>query len=162
MCDIGSGWDVIARVPGALTFAAAVGVFLSPSSFPGGSLRFLIGLVSVAVLARAIKLLCMHFSSGAEWAMRPKVDGLSPSPGFPSSHTMVMAFAAVAFVYDAIVRKETRRYAFATIICVLAVLVAVSRYVQLCHSATQIACGAVLGAATGGVFAWAANEGGWA
>lgn len=158
MCDIGSGWDVIARIPGALTFAAAVGVFLSPSSFPGGSVRFLIGLVTVAVLARAIKLLCMHLSSEAEWAMRPRMDGLPASPGFPSSHTLVMSFAAVAFVYDAIVQKTRRRYAFATIFCVLAVLVAVSRYVQHCHSAAQIACGAAIGVATGGVFAWATGK----
>ena len=146
-------WEMVARTPAMLTFAAGVSALVAPDALPGGSLPFFMGLVGVAVVARVVKLVAMSASGRSAWAMRPEV-GLAPSPGFPSSHTAVMVFALVASIVDARVRQSARRISFAVIIGLLALLTGAARVLQSCHTGVQVAAGAVLGAAIGSLYAW--------
>lgn len=153
MCDAGDAWDVIGRAPAALTFSALTSAFLAPDAMPGGGVAFFIGLVTAAVVARVLKLATMTLSGHAAWAMRPVVAGYCASPGFPSSHCMVMGFAVGAFASEtyrnARRRRDPRRVAFLALLGVLTVLVAISRGVQRCHTALQCAVGIALGLTLG-------------
>lgn len=140
-------WALLSQTPGALTFAAAAGVLLSPGAFPGGAAPFLVGLVATLVLARLAKLLTARLSDRAPWAMRPRVADMPPSPGMPSSHVSIMAFAVVALCADT--RGAPRRVAAAAVLGALALLVAVARVVTDCHTPLQVVVGAVFGAALG-------------
>ena len=152
MCDVGSAWDVIARAPGALVFTSAFCAFAAPTAFPGGSAPFLAAMIGVAILARAIKALTVQMGEG--WAFRPDI-GLPASPGFPSSHTMIITFAAAAFCVTA---RRVRKAILAALLALLAVLVGVSRYVTKCHSPLQIWAGAAFGVTIGVLYGVAANE----
>lgn len=152
MCDPEPFWTLVASAPSALTFAVAMGVLVSPHAYPGGATLFLAGLVGTLVLARLAKLLLVQLSHDAPWALRPRVNALPPSPGMPSSHVSIMAFALTALCADAARRPTARRVATALLIGVLATLVAISRVVTQCHSPLQVACGAVFGALLGLVY----------
>ena len=158
MCDLPYGkdaYEAIARVPALLTFASGIGIFLSPNAFPGGSSAFFVGLVLMAVLARIFKLFFGAVTDHAGWTLRPCI-GVPRAPGFPSSHAMVMGFAAGAFAADAALRPmdrlRNRRIVFAILVGVLTLLVAVGRCVQKCHTPLQVGVGTVLGVGFGALY----------
>lgn len=154
MCDASdqSAWDLLGRAPAALTFSALTSALVAPDAMPGGSVAFAVGLVTMAVVARVLKLATAGLSGRAAWAMRPPRPGYAPSPGMPSSHCTVMGFALGAFACEAYRdarRRDARRLAFVAVLGVLTVLVAVSRGVQQCHTPLQCALGTALGLGLG-------------
>ena len=159
MCDIDTNvWNLVARAPAGITFAAALAVLASPEAFPAGAVPFFVGLVVVASMARLVKLLTV--ATRAEWALRPSMPGFELSPGFPSSHTAVIAFACTTCWADAIAAVcvharrglVARRVALAVVLSVLTVLVGASRVVTRCHTLLQVVVGAIFGLLLGGLY----------
>jgi membrane-associated phospholipid phosphatase len=137
------------ELPLILTLSIVIGFFLAPRMYPGGCVRYLIGVIVVLLVVLSLKQLSCAVFPNHTWPYRPKLPQFVWSPGFPSSHAATMMFFTVTIALMPCGFSHPRRILFAVLLGMLTLLVCAQRYYTSAHSATQLLFGGLLGAGMG-------------
>ena len=93
--------------------------------------------LELLLLVRIVKTLCVLFDEQKRWAFRPSIPELPLAPGFPSSHTAVIAYFA------------THLYSISPMLSMMLSLcvysVAYQRVTSKAHTILQVVAGAIVG-----------------
>lgn len=148
------GWlsKLVGDIPLMLVFTVIVGIFLAPSMYVGGCVRFLIAILVTLVAAAALKQLCCAVAPRSAWAWRPKLDDHPWAAGFPSSHAATMGLFTVVVGTGQCGYSHLRRIVFAVLLACATVAVVVQRYLSCAHSPLQLIAGLVVGLLVGVIY----------
>ena len=153
-------WSLLSNVPSAIAIAAVLSLLIDSRMFPGGAVRYIVGILVLVGIVKVLKICASRLSQEAEWSMRPYIAGMSRQPGFPSSHAASMGFTlvflAVSQFRNAKQSSHTRSGILVAIVAIATVMVCYSRVIQMCHTDLQVVCGVLVGLVYGLPYAFTA------